>query len=99
MTTPIRTRSYAGYAHPELSRRLDRVSEFGEGVGMPTGTRTPKHQLIDVHMVAKTGKDLAAYVSARRADGVSWRVIARSVHDLTGVDVAEQSLLDWGLGQ
>ena len=66
---------------------------------MSTDTRTTKHQLIDVHMVAKTGRDLAHYVAARRADGQSWRLIARSVTELTGVDIAEQSLLDWGFGQ
>lgn len=46
-------------------------------------------------MVAKTGGDLRSYVTARRADGHSWRKVASLVSNLTGEETANQSLIEW----
>ncbi len=64
---------------------------------MPTDSRTSKHRLLDVLMVAKTGHDLARYITDRKAAGDSQRLICRGIVDLTGEDVTEQTLANWGL--
>lgn len=55
--------------------------------------RTALHELADL----KLGGDgaLKDLVLARRAEGVSWRLIARDVYDATGVDVTHESLRSW----
>ena len=56
---------------------------------------TPSHRLAD----ALLGDDgpLETFVRARRADGKSWRLIARDLFDATegGVDVTVQTLCTW----
>ncbi len=60
-----------------------------------TDTRTPKHRLLDLLMVAKTSKDLGHYVRRARADDTAWRIIAKNVADITGEDVSPPALIAW----
>lgn len=60
-----------------------------------TDLRTAKHKLLDQLMVENSGHDLRHYVSTHRSVGTSWRRIAAGVIGLTGVDVTDQTLIDW----
>lgn len=66
---------------------------------MPTDTRTPKHRLLDVLIAQKLGKshDLASYIDKLRSSGTPRRKIPGAIEQLTGEDVTEQSLINWGL--
>ena len=61
---------------------------------MPT-MPTPKQQLIDLQLHTATGQTLAEYVEAHRADGESWRTIARAISNATGTEVTDFSLTRW----
>lgn len=54
---------------------------------------TPTQELISL----KLGADgpLDQYVSDRRANGRSWRLIASDIYDATGMDVTYESLRSW----
>lgn len=54
---------------------------------------TPTRQLADL----KLGDDgpLDQWVAARRAAGLSWRLIARDLHTATGIDVTYETLRGW----
>lgn len=66
---------------------------------MTTDTRTPKHRLLDVLIAQKLGKrhTLASHVDKLRAAGTPRRKIPGAIEELTGEDVTEQSLINWGL--
>ncbi len=66
---------------------------------MPTDTRTPKHRLLDVLIAQKLGErhTLASHVEKLRAAGIPRRKIPGAIEELTGEDVTEQSLINWGL--
>lgn len=53
--------------------------------------QTAKQQLADVLLKGT----LDEFVKTRRADGVSWRKIARDLEDATGVDVTFESVRNW----
>lgn len=42
-------------------------------------------------------EDVRSYVEARRSQGISWRVIARSIYDDTGrqLDVSGETVRQW----
>lgn len=66
---------------------------------MTTDTRTPKHRLLDVLIAQKLGQrhDLAGYIDKLRSAGTPRRKIPGAIEELTGEDVTEQSLINWGL--
>lgn len=57
--------------------------------------RTPTYRLID-HLLDGT---FDTFVKTRRADGRSWRLIARDIYDATGVDVTLESVRGWFLDE
>lgn len=57
---------------------------------MPTPTQLAANHLLD-------GK-LDEFVESRRADGRSWRLIARDLHEATGLDVTHETLRIWFIG-
>lgn len=54
---------------------------------MATPTQLAANHLLD-------GK-LDEFVGSRRADGRSWRLIARDLHEATGLDVTHETLRTW----
>lgn len=59
---------------------------------------TPSHRLADVLLPTT----LAEFITAKRAAGRSWRLIARDLHEDTGgqVDVTPETLRNWfGAGE
>lgn len=63
---------------------------------MPTPRpATPTHRLAD-HLLGDRGP-LEDFVRSRRADGRSWRLIARDLYEATdrGVDLTYQTLWTW----
>lgn len=53
--------------------------------------RTPTSQLVEL----KLGEDLAAWVTALRADERSWSYITRKIGERTGIAVSDESLRLW----
>lgn len=51
---------------------------------------TPLRKLLDIRL-----DGLDDFVTARRNVGKSWRVIANDIRDLTGIDVAHETLRSW----
>lgn len=54
----------------------------------------PKHSEIEQAL----GEPLADLISARRAAGVSWRLIAVEITRRTGIDVAGETIRIWTAG-
>lgn len=54
---------------------------------MPTPTQLAANHLLD--------GGLDEFVATRRADGRSWRLIARDLHEETGLDVTHETLRTW----
>lgn len=54
---------------------------------------TPNHVLAD-HLLGGEGQ-LAELVDQRRAEGVSWRRIARELEERTGVVVTHETIRSW----
>lgn len=45
------------------------------------------------------GQPLDSYISAGRADGMSWRRLATEVSERTGIEVSHEALRIWTLGR
>jgi hypothetical protein len=56
-----------------------------------TTPTTPTQRLIDLRLNGQLEK----FVRSRRADGRSWRLIARDIYDATGQDVTEVTVRSW----
>jgi hypothetical protein len=60
-------------------------------------TRTAKHKLLDLMLTERTGHDLAHLITESREAGRTYRQICWTIRDVTGEQVTEQSLLNWGV--
>lgn len=60
---------------------------------MPTTSGTPTRRLAE-HLM---GEPMTDYIARRRAEGRSWRLIARDVREATGgqVDVTYETIRSW----
>jgi hypothetical protein len=58
---------------------------------------TPLRRAVEAVVEARTGSSLTAFVARRRADGRSWRLIARDLADATAglVDVSPEAMRRW----
>lgn len=54
-------------------------------------TQTPTQRLAS----ALLGQDVQDWIAAQRAGGQSWRRVARSLFEATGVDVTHETLRSW----
>jgi hypothetical protein len=60
-------------------------------------TRTAKHKLLDLMLAQRSGHNLASLVTQLREAGRTHREITWTIHELTGEQITEQSLLNWGV--
>lgn len=57
--------------------------------------QTPTHRLIDHILQAKTNGNLRQFILRARAEGISWRRLARQVEDITGEEITEVAIQSW----
>lgn len=57
----------------------------------PAMRDTPTAQLVDL----KLDGGLPDFVTSRRAQGRSWRLISRDLYEATGIDVTYETLRGW----
>jgi len=67
------------------------------GMQAADDTRTAKHKLLDLMLTERTGHNLAQLVSESREAGRTYREITWTIRELTGEQITEQSLLNWGV--
>lgn len=60
---------------------------------VPTAGPTTAHRLAD-QLLGERGP-LSSFVTLRRAQGRSWRLIARDLHTETQIDVTFETLRSW----
>jgi hypothetical protein len=67
------------------------IARFAHQDDEMPNTRTAAYQLLDLKMNGR----LEEYVTARRGEGLSWRLIMNEVRDQTGSDVSHETLRAW----